>query len=102
MVTQAHAGHAKVFLNLWCRDREVTELRGDGLMVDLEPGLQGFVPTSELDITHFPDLDAFHIGDPINVKVLEVGFLQPLSSGTLYAQVSHAECMALTLWVDSR
>ena len=58
------------------RDAAVSTVEGDGVFVQLEPGLQGFVPTAELDITHYPDLHTFRPGDLITVKAVKVRYTQ--------------------------
>lgn len=59
-----------------CRGVEITEVGPEGVYVRLEPGVQGFVPTAEMDITHYPDPRAFGPGGTIDVKVLEVSACQ--------------------------
>ena len=59
-----------------CRDATVSTVDGDGVYVQLEPGLQGFVPTAELDITHYPDLHTFRPGDLVSVKAVKVRYTQ--------------------------
>ena len=54
----------------------ITEVGSEGVHVQLEPGVQGFVATAEMDITHYPDPRAFMPGRTIAVKVLEVSGCQ--------------------------
>ena len=65
-----------------CRDVEITEIGSEGVYVQLGQGMQGFVPTAELDITHYPDLRAFRPGRTIDVKILEVSGCQLLGTRT--------------------
>ena len=44
------------------RDAVVLESMSDGVRVEVVPGMQGHVPTAELDITHYPDLAGFRPG----------------------------------------
>ena len=59
---------------VFAREAVVLGPTSDGVLVEVVPGLQGHVPTAELDITHYPDLAGFKPGHMISVKVLEVGF----------------------------
>ena len=74
--------------------------RSDGVHVEVVPGVQGHVPTAELDITHYPDLAGFKPGALISVKVLEVS-LSILCSGLhsfLHASYLHACACQLLSW----
>ena len=55
-----------------CRQAVVLSATSDGARVEVLPGLLGHVPTAELDITHYPDLNGFKPGHVISVKVTEV------------------------------
>lgn len=54
------------------RDAKVKSLEKFGLFVEILPGKEGLVHTSELDVDRSISVDSFNVGDTMDVKLLEV------------------------------
>ena len=62
---------------VWDRDAKVKSLEKFGLFVEILPGKEGLVHTSELDVDRSVSVDAFSVGDSMDVKLLEVRLQGP-------------------------
>ncbi|CAL8470982.1 g10524 [Coccomyxa elongata] len=54
------------------RDAKVKSLEKFGLFVEILPGKEGLVHTSELDVNRSISVDSFNVGDTMDVKLMEV------------------------------
>lgn len=59
------------------RDAKVKSLEKFGLFVEILPGKEGLVHTSELDVDRSVSVGAFSVGDTMDVKLVEVSVASP-------------------------